>query len=577
MLRRYLILAIALLLTTTAGAQWSSDPSANLVVSGGPGDQVVPHLAVVPDDATIAGFTYVGFYNTGATGNYDVGLQLLDRDGVPMFTPGGIIVSAHPQNTWVMDWGLAADHDGNAIVTFADIRTGGSNIRAYKISPNGEFLWGPDGIALTGNNDFKGPPCVAVTDDNHVVVAWMQADADAVLRLQRFAPDGTPLLPEGGIVVSDSADLSPAGNALVPTDDGDVILGWVPNYSFMANRQIKAQRFDAAGAAVWAAPMMVMDDSTVPMGHYFEMTADGTGGALFAWSVTVGSTFGSRVQRLTADGVETLPHNGLYANAAGATGQIGASAVYDPGTDEITLLFTTMNASQSERGLNAQRFDAAGSRLWGSAGTVLMPQDTDLPQTMKLGWLDDAIIGMAIVQPSSAYGTDIVQAFRLGNDGSNLWGTPITIASVGSSKQDLVMAGNGLTMIGVWDDDGDVLAQNVNGDGSIGPVVVAIEGGGSEPAAVPSAFVAHQNYPNPFNPITTIAFDLPHAGPVRLRVYDAAGRLVRDLVNTRLEAARHRVVWDGTDEAGQRQPSGVYHYRLVTPDRVASRAMSLVK
>ena len=48
-----------------------------------------------------------------------------------------------------MDWALIADSAGNAIVAFADIRGGNSNIHIYKIDPDGTFLWGADGIDIT--------------------------------------------------------------------------------------------------------------------------------------------------------------------------------------------------------------------------------------------------------------------------------------------------------------------------------------------------------------------------------------------------------------------------------------------
>jgi subtilisin-like proprotein convertase family protein len=107
--------------------------------------------------------------------------------------------------------------------------------------------------------------------------------------------------------------------------------------------------------------------------------------------------------------------------------------------------------------------------------------------------------------------------------------------------------------------------------------VVAIDDDGSQGNGVPRVFAAYDNYPNPFNPMTTIKFDIPAAGKVDLRVYDVAGRLVRTLVNAELPAAQHSVVWDGTDNTGRRQASGVYYYRLVTDDRVATRKMMLVK
>ena len=58
------------------------------------------------------------------------------------------------------------------------------------------------------------------------------------------------LLPAGGVVASGASDMSPAGNLLLPTHDGDVILGYVLTYSFAADRQIKAQRFDSTGTPV---------------------------------------------------------------------------------------------------------------------------------------------------------------------------------------------------------------------------------------------------------------------------------------------------------------------------------------
>ncbi|MBK8164790.1 MAG: hypothetical protein IPK64_02380 [bacterium] len=86
-----------------------------------------------------------------------------------------------------------------------------------------------------------------------------------------------------------------------------------------------------------------------------------------------------------------------------------------------------------------------------------------------------------------------------------------------------------------------------------------------------------QNSPNPFNPSTTIAFELPSAGESTLEVFDQRGSLVwkRDLGF--LEAGRHVEIWDGTDAAGQRVSSGIYHYALSVDQWRASRKMVLVK
>jgi len=44
-------------------------------------------------------------------------------------------------------------------------------------------------------------------------------------------------------------------------------------------------------------------------------------------------------------------------------------------------------------------------------------------------------------------------------------------------------------------------------------------------------------YPNPFNPSTTIAYEVPKAGPVVLRLFDICGRMVDEIVRGEIQSA----------------------------------------
>jgi flagellar hook assembly protein FlgD len=102
--------------------------------------------------------------------------------------------------------------------------------------------------------------------------------------------------------------------------------------------------------------------------------------------------------------------------------------------------------------------------------------------------------------------------------------------------------------------------------------------GGDAAAAIPARTTLHANVPNPFNPVTTIEFDLARDGHVSLRVYDAAGRLVRTLVDRKMSAgAGQQAAWNGLTDAGNRVSSGVYFYRLMTADFDGTRKMVLMK
>jgi spore coat protein A len=70
--------------------------------------------------------------------------------------------------------------------------------------------------------------------------------------------------------------------------------------------------------------------------------------------------------------------------------------------------------------------------------------------------------------------------------------------------------------------------------------------------------------PNPFNPSTVIAFELPERVHISLRIYDVAGRWVRTLLDEARGAGRHRVTWNGRNQAGIEVASGVYFVEMKT-------------
>jgi len=72
------------------------------------------------------------------------------------------------------------------------------------------------------------------------------------------------------------------------------------------------------------------------------------------------------------------------------------------------------------------------------------------------------------------------------------------------------------------------------------------------------------NVPNPFNPATELHFEIDFPGEIRLSVFDARGRLVRDFEVGQRTAGTHSVMWDGADATGRPAASGVYYVQLVT-------------
>ncbi|UCH83905.1 MAG: T9SS type A sorting domain-containing protein, partial [Candidatus Latescibacterota bacterium] len=103
-----------------------------------------------------------------------------------------------------------------------------------------------------------------------------------------------------------------------------------------------------------------------------------------------------------------------------------------------------------------------------------------------------------------------------------------------------------------------------------------------EPVGVDAIAFANElgdAYPNPFNPSTRIRYSIKSHGHVSLMIYNAAGQLVRSLVNE-VQSPRKEgfsVVWDGTNNAGHTVSSGVYFYKLTAPGFAKTKKLVLLK
>jgi hypothetical protein len=105
----------------------------------------------------------------------------------------------------------------------------------------------------------------------------------------------------------------------------------------------------------------------------------------------------------------------------------------------------------------------------------------------------------------------------------------------------------------------------------------------------------HSNFPNPFNPSTTITFTIgaistssvPTSSsdgrleisttPISISIYNIRGQLVKQLTDGFYSTGVHSVVWDGSNNAGDRVSSGVYFYRISSGDEAKMGKMLMIK
>jgi hypothetical protein len=97
---------------------------------------------------------------------------------------------------------------------------------------------------------------------------------------------------------------------------------------------------------------------------------------------------------------------------------------------------------------------------------------------------------------------------------------------------------------------------------------------------VPADFVMLQNYPNPFNSTTLIKFSVPNNKSnniVELTIYNIQGKVVKRLVNERLQTGNYITRWEGINDNNMKVTSGVYFCRGRIGDKIVTMKMLLLK
>jgi hypothetical protein len=462
-------------------AQWSEDAMENLQISDLTGEQVISKTALCPN-----GDYYIGYFSSEG-GNYNVRLQRLDNQGNKLWEENGILVSDHPSMTWLTDWDMTADHDNHAILTWQDIRSdGNNNTVAYRIAPDGTFVWGEDGIMLSNSTAFDAAPKVTVTDANNAVFAWQ---AENVIIMQKISPDGTKQWGEWGITFS--SDNTYSWPQLLPVGDDEVILKFYDDSGpvWAPTRHLLAQKFDADGEAVWPSITIINDEGNIQAWHQIlSFINDGNDGFYIAWhDFTLSGTQASAwIQHVDSNGQVQFETNGLLLSTRINFNQFYPSVAKPENDENVYVYWREVNGEQNQWGIYGQKVSPEGNRIWGDEGKIIYVVGGEA----YYPYLADAVDEDVVILYEN--GSDQLKAARIDSNGSFVWEpSDVAVSDNTSAKVHLsASAFDGNQWVFAWEDsrsgNDDIYAQNLNKNGSIGvsepglyTLTLSIEGEGT--------------------------------------------------------------------------------------------------
>jgi hypothetical protein len=88
------------------------------------------------------------------------------------------------------------------------------------------------------------------------------------------------------------------------------------------------------------------------------------------------------------------------------------------------------------------------------------------------------------------------------------------------------------------------------------------------PNKLPTITALNAPKPNPVaNGLTHISFTISEPTKASLKIYDASGRIVKTLVNSKLERGVYNLNWNGIDDHNNAIAEGIYFYTLQTDNQ----------
>jgi photosystem II stability/assembly factor-like uncharacterized protein len=298
--------------------------------------------------------------------------------------------------------------------------------------------------------------------------------------------------------------------------------------------------------------------NSVQMGNIFAgfMMGDPVGGRWSLWGTTdAGLTWDSSSFYLPQNGAEAGWNNAFYFDLNFGVA-FGTNNTRHYKTFNLVNWMPQTTTGQANsyavwyNSITKGMTGGTGLLFTNNGGLTWTPTPTALPGTANLSGINGTGSFWAVTRQATVIYTTV--------DDGTTWLTNYT-APAGNYRH----ISKDRTSGGVY------YAVRTNGGISKGLYVTGITPVSNE---VPSQFNLEQNYPNPFNPSTTIKFNLPMEGAVKLAVFDGLGREVKSLVNENLRAGYYSVNFDASGLT-----SGAYFYKLVTSGYTQTKKMVLVK
>ena len=447
---------------TALQAQWVDDPATNTFIANCGNDDGEVYLST----NTNTGDTYVQWEGSASNG-WSPTLQRLNFEGVPQWGDDGIHIGAHEFSSMSEGVAMTTTTDGCVVSCFA---TYDGFTYAVKIDPDGNFVWGEQGLQLFGGLGFSRAELTAGDDGGF----WALGFDYSNLYLQYVDADGT-LGPT--TTISDSGGYKCMFGQLTLSLDNNVLLTYEKVGSgFYTDKELYVVAVTPEGGII-SPDQLLMSSQTFQSTYIHKAIADGMGGGYaYIWHPGIGGAFNTYVFHFNEIGFSTInDQNGISVHSTDPMNYYGyAYGTVDPVSHDLIVAYEQTDAStQSQSRLYVNRITATGERVWGEGILLADYVGVSYADIMVDAFEDGS--GFSVIytksSPSNSYFTT-VEAMGVDMNGNQLWSKTLNSTSyrrtVCENSAGFHMGQNIVAWVN--SSNGGLYGQNIGPDGNMGPI-----------------------------------------------------------------------------------------------------------
>ena len=442
-------------------AQWTDDPVNN------------NHIVNCSDDAgeiytsTVAstGDTYVQ-WNAFGTNGWSPTLQRLTFDGTPQWGESGLHIDGHQFSSMSEGVAMTATTDGCVVSCFA-VYDGYTY--AVKIDPDGNFVWGEQGLQLFGGLGFSRAEVTAANDGG----IWALGFDYEKLYLQYVSADGT-MGPT--TTISDDGGYKCMYGQLSLSIYNNVLLTYEKVGSgYYTDKEIYVIGVTPEGGIISPAELL-MSSQTFQSTYLHHAVPDGMGGGYaYIWHPGIGEAFNTYVFHFDELGLSTISDlNGIPVHSADPMNYYGnAYATVDPVSHDLIVAYEqTDAATQTQSRIYVNRITSTGERVWDEGILLADYQGYAYTDIIVDAFEDGSGFTVIYTKASSNPYFTTVEAMGLDMDGNQLWTKTLNSTAYRRTVCRRTTGFHDGQDIVTWVNcvDGGMYGQNIGPDGTMGPI-----------------------------------------------------------------------------------------------------------